>query len=159
METWPLSLSLLYQDARAVRHSKLQCSVLQTLRSGSHRQTGKPGCPHRVRGSIQDSVCDLILGDMEGRLECSWRAKASESILVSLHSTATNFPSNSVAPQRQRPDSPPEQKCEVCDFLATETSPGSSHQGVSLISSSLRYLLTAGLFVLLPICRSWLFVL
>lgn len=42
LETWPFSLCLLYQDARTVRHSKLQHSVLQTLRSGSHRQMGKP---------------------------------------------------------------------------------------------------------------------
>lgn len=103
-------------------------------------------------------MCDLIPGEVEGRLECSWRAKTFEPISVSLCSAATSFPSNSVAPQRQRPDSPPEWECEVYNFLATETSP-CSHQGVSLISSSLRYFLTAGLFVLLPICQSWLSVL
>lgn len=67
-----------------------------------------------------------------------------ERISVLVWSAAANFLSNPAAPLRQRPDAGPKQECKVCDFLGTETSSDSSHQGASLISTSLRYFLATG---------------
>jgi len=105
---------------------------------------------------------DLIQGEVVERLERDSAHRRlnlldqREPVPVSLCSAAANFLSNPAAPLRQRPDSHPEQ---ACDFSTAKTSSNSSHQGVSLISTSLRYFLTTGLFVLLPICQSWLSVL
>lgn len=108
---------------------------------------------------------DLIQGEVVERFERGGFHRRLnflgqlEPISVPLRSAAANFLSNPATPLQQRPDSHPEQECEVCNFLATENTSESSHQGVSLISTSLRYLLTTGLFILLPICQSWLFML
>lgn len=109
---------------------------------------------------------DLIQGEVVERLERDRVHRRLnlldqlERLSVPVWSAAANFLSNPAAPLRQRPDAGPKQECKVCDFLGTETSSDSSHQGASLISTQPQVLSHyRRLFVLPPICQSWIFVL
>lgn len=140
----------------------------QTSRLGSHSQKGWAWVPERGQKWCRRPCADGETSNTRGSWgkawtrACSQKAKPSdqvEPISVPFCSAAADVLSNPAAPLRQRPDSHPEQECKVWQFLATEMPSNNSHQGLSLLSTGLRYFLPTGLFVLLPICQSWLLVL